>query len=94
MTGKSICRKKKKAPPCETPLCPESCQNKCGKFLVENFGNQRGSVSLLAESCGGERKGKSASHALRKSVRCQGRLGGTCDDPRPWDLRDPLASVC
>ena len=88
MIGKNICGKKKKAPPCEPTLCPQSCQNKRGKFLVENFGHQRSLASMLAQTCG-----KNASRTLGQSVRCQERLGGTCDDPRPEDPRDPLASV-
>ena len=28
---------KEKAPPCEPTLCPEGCQNKCGKFPAEKF---------------------------------------------------------
>ena len=51
----------------------KSCPNKRDNFLLKIFG-------LLAESCG-EETGKHAFRVLRKSVRCQGTLGGTCDDP-------------
>ena len=34
----NICWKKKKAPPCEPMLCPESFQNKLNEFPAENIG--------------------------------------------------------
>ena len=43
---------KKKAPPCEPKLCPVSFQNKRNEFPAENFGNQKVSALLLAQSCG------------------------------------------
>ena len=60
MTGKDFCWKKKKAPPGEPKLCPESIQNKRNEFSAANFGNRTVSASLLAEKHG-EKTEKNAS---------------------------------